>query len=455
MMSTQTARAPQGFGFRLKVFGIPVTVEITFVLMALVLGSNRRADAAALIEWIGVVFVSVLFHELGHALVGRAYGLEPRIRLYAFGGLTSWARGQDISPGRSILLSAAGPGAGFFLGGLVFFVAIVLGPGGSSFAKNTVGDLLWVNIGWGVLNLLPIRPLDGGNIALSLEQLITGNKNGRITQIGSLVLALAAALWALSAGQYWILMLTGLMGFSNGQDLFLALKTRLDKPLRSELNEAWRCAATGDPGAAVRRAEDALRRARSDEVRRESRWILVTGLYQQGSIERATEEFKRLQARSGADSFRGFGDELDGVRAPLFFQAAFNISGMPAIGYWYGELLIRAKRYEEVFELCARPELHDQSGRLYLLLESAAFQDGEYAVSARAGALAFAREPLPEVAYNVACAFARQSDIDQAIKWVKVALDAGFKDLELLSTDPDLDSLREHAEFQQATTSLA
>jgi len=452
MTSTQTARAPQGFGFRLKVFGIPVTVEITFVLIALLLGSNRRSDAAALIEWVAVVFFSVLFHELGHALVGRAYGLEPQIRLYAFGGLTSWARGRDITPGRSILLSAAGPGAGFLLGGLVFFIAVTLGSRGSLLAKTAVGDLLRVNIGWGLLNLLPSRPLDGGNIAFSLEQLITGNKNGRITQIGSLMLASAAALWAFSAGQYWILMLTGLMAFSNGQGLFLALKTRLDKALRIELDEAWRCAATGDPSAAVSRAEHALRRARSDEIRRESRWILITGLYQMGGIEQAAEEFKRLQALSGADSFRAFGDELDGVRALLFFQAAFNVSGIPAIGYWYGELLIREKRYEEVFELCARPELQDLSGRLYLLLESAAFQDGQYAVSARAGTLAFAREPLPEVAYNLACAFARQSEIDEAIKWVKVALDAGFKDLELLKTDPDLDSLRGHADFQQVIT---
>jgi len=74
MLSTQTAKAPRGFGFRLKVFGIPVTVEITFVLMAVLLGSNRRADAAPLIEWIGVVLVSVLFHELGHALIDLLRG---------------------------------------------------------------------------------------------------------------------------------------------------------------------------------------------------------------------------------------------------------------------------------------------------------------------------------------------------------------------------------------------
>jgi hypothetical protein len=312
-----------------------------------------------------------------------------------------------------------------------------------------VRDLLLVNIGWSILNLLPIRPLDGGNIALSLEELITGSKKGRITQVGSLVLASAAALWALSAGEYWILILTGLMAFSNGQQLFLALKTRLDTPLQSQLKEAWRCAAAGDSAEALRMAQSALQRARSDEARREARWILVAANYQAGDTEQATEQLKRLHAQSGDEAFRAPGDELDAVRAPLFYEAAFNLSRSPVIGYWYCESLIRAKKYDLVFELCARPELQDHSYRLYLLLESAAFDDRQYAVSARAGELAFAREQRPEVAYNIACAFARQSDVHQALKWLKSALEAGFKDWELLNTDPDLAALKGSVDFQQ------
>jgi hypothetical protein len=454
MSTTQAARTPQGFGFSLKILGIPVTVEITFILMALFLGSNRRANTTLLVEWIVVVFFSVLLHEFGHALVGRAFGLEPRIRLYAFGGLTSWSAGRDITPGRSIILSAAGPGAGLLLGGLLLLLRAAIESGGSWLAQVTVQDLLWVNFGWGILNLLPIRPLDGGNIAFSLEQIITGSKKGRITQVGSLVLATAAALWALSAGQYWVLVLTGLMAFSNGQQLFLALKTRLDRPLRTQLDEAWRCAAAGDPASAVRIAEGTLRSARSEDARRESRWILMTGHHKLGNDERATEEFNRLQAGFGADAFRRFGDDLDRVRAPLFYQGAFELSRSAVIGYWYCESLILDKRYEEAFEVCSRPELKDYSARLFVLLESASFQDAQYGLSARAGELAFSLEPRPEVAYNVACAFARQPNIEQAIKWVRAALDAGFEDRELFDNDPDLEPLRQDAEFRKMIASL-
>jgi hypothetical protein len=454
MSTTQAARAPQGFGFSLKILGIPVTVEITFILLALFLGSRRRADTTLLVEWILVVFFSVLLHEFGHALAGRSFGLEPRIRLYAFGGLTSWSAGRDLTPGRSILVSAAGPGAGFLLGALVLLVRTPLESGGSWMMHVTVQDLLWVNFGWGILNLLPIRPLDGGNIAFRLEQMVTGSKKGRISQVGSLVLASAAALWALSAGQYWILMLTGLMAFSNGQQLFLALKTRLDRSLRSQLDEAWRCAAAGDSAAAVRIGEDVLKSARSEDVRRESRWILVTGHHNMGNIAGATEELNKLQALFGADAFRLFGDGLDRVRAELFYRAAFYLSSSPVLGYWCCESLIRAKRYAEALEVCSRPELKEYSARLCLLLESAAFQDSQYDLSARAGELAFSLEPRPEVAYNIACAFARQTNIEQAIRWVRAALDAGFEDRDLFDTDPDFDPLREDAEFQKMTKSL-
>jgi len=447
MSTTQPARGPQGFGFNLKILGIPVTVEITFVLIALFLGQGRIADITMLIEWIAVVFISVLLHEFGHALVGRAFGLAPSIRLYSFGGLTSWSAARDVTPGKTILISAAGPGAGLLLGAAVILLSGPLERQGSRLAHVIVGDLLWVNIGWSILNLLPISPLDGGNIALSLEELITGNKKGRITRIGSLVLASTAALWALSAGQYWILLLTVLMAFSNGQQLFLDLKTRLDKPLRRHLDEAWQRAASGDPASAITIAERELGSARSDEARRETGWILVAGLYRQGNIERAREELNRLQARFGPGAWRPFGDDLDSVRRLLFFEAAFNVSGGPVPGYFYCESLIAAKRYDQALEICSRPELQEYSGRLYLLLESAAFQDRQYAISARAGELAFAREPHPEVAYNVACAFARSSDLERAIKWIRIALDNGFKDWVSLDTDPDLEALRGHGEF--------
>ena len=60
--------------------------------MAVVLGARlQRPDLIAI--WVAIVFISVLVHELGHALVGRMFGLDPQIELHGMGGTTSWVNG--------------------------------------------------------------------------------------------------------------------------------------------------------------------------------------------------------------------------------------------------------------------------------------------------------------------------------------------------------------------------
>ena len=64
--------------------------------------------------WVVAVFLSVLVHEMGHALAIRALGVQPWITLYGMGGLTSH-RGGRLPPKTQILVSLAGPAAGFAL----------------------------------------------------------------------------------------------------------------------------------------------------------------------------------------------------------------------------------------------------------------------------------------------------------------------------------------------------
>jgi stage IV sporulation protein FB len=179
-----------------RLFGIPVTIRPSFLIIAALLGFGFRSQLTYLVAWVLVVFVSILIHELGHALTARSYGAEVEIELNGIGGLTSWAvPGEELSPGRRALVAAAGSGVGVIFGGLVWVFDVLTGPydGVVGFA---VFNLIRVNVFWGLINWLPIRPLDGGHLFSSLLQKVTPS---RAEMIGNVVFTLTAA-GALVAG---------------------------------------------------------------------------------------------------------------------------------------------------------------------------------------------------------------------------------------------------------------
>ena len=75
----------------MKLFSIPIVVQPLFLLMAFLIGLLNSEDLLASVLWMVVITVSVLVHEMGHALTGRAFGQRVKITLTAFGGLTEGA----------------------------------------------------------------------------------------------------------------------------------------------------------------------------------------------------------------------------------------------------------------------------------------------------------------------------------------------------------------------------
>lgn len=182
---------------RWRMLGIGVRVHPMFWLVTLIMGSNSlRQGVAYLGVWVACVFVSILVHELGHVLAGMAFGTTGYIVLYGMGGL---AVGSNQLPHRwqRIVVCFAGPLAGFLFLGLLFVLLWVRDP--ESFPAylvlagmdlgipppegpewrlglvrqltqhpllfSAVGDLIFINLFWGLVNLLPVWPLDGGQIS--------------------------------------------------------------------------------------------------------------------------------------------------------------------------------------------------------------------------------------------------------------------------------------------------
>jgi Zn-dependent protease len=202
----------------LQIFGFPLRIDPFFFVTAWLIGG--RQEPLWMLVWVVVVLTGVLAHELGHAFAGRRLGLEPWIRLMAFGGMTGWMRPRQLTPGQNILISAAGPAVGISIGVAVLAARFAGVFSGASPAVLQVLDfVLWVNLGWGILNLLPILPLDGGHILASVAGLVAG-RNGRFAaRIFSIVLTVVIGLWALLAGQWWIAILGVVLTFANIQGL--------------------------------------------------------------------------------------------------------------------------------------------------------------------------------------------------------------------------------------------
>lgn len=173
------------FDIEFKVGKIPVRIHPLFWLITAVLGLSGRMDgiAVAIVVslWVSAVFVSILVHELGHALVAKRYGWPPHIVLYGMGGLAIYQPSRQ-TPLQRILIAAAGPGAGFVLaaitGGIVLATGhaldlgfgLTLGSGGELPGRIGlfVQFMMFINLFWGLLNLMPIQPLDGGTITQTL-----------------------------------------------------------------------------------------------------------------------------------------------------------------------------------------------------------------------------------------------------------------------------------------------
>jgi Zn-dependent protease len=179
-----------------RVYGIPVRIDYRwFVVFALSvfliasnlhqhtlqLGSLRLPPTAVVPSWIlGVIITAVLFlsvfgHELSHALVGRAEGIQiDEIVLHPFGGLARM-RTQPESPSAEFRIAIAGPAASFIFSLAGFATAKLAALVEFHSALIVLFFFAWGNLLFAVFNLFPGYPLDGGRVLRAVLWRRTGN----------------------------------------------------------------------------------------------------------------------------------------------------------------------------------------------------------------------------------------------------------------------------------------
>jgi Zn-dependent protease len=236
---------PTRYDLRFSIAGIPVRVHPSFWLIALLFGAS--GDVLLLPIWVLVVFVSILIHEFGHALAFRRHGQRSQIVLHFAGGLTIpepvyWGGGYanvGLTANQQIFISLAGPGAGFLFAAVVIGIVVGLGgsvgisrllgiplplsaalPFGGVVVNALIGMLLWVNIFWGLINLAPVYPLDGGsvtrNVLIQTDPVDGIRKSLWISVIAGGILALIGLIFFRSL---FIALLFALLAFQSYQSL--------------------------------------------------------------------------------------------------------------------------------------------------------------------------------------------------------------------------------------------
>jgi Zn-dependent protease/thioredoxin-like negative regulator of GroEL len=273
---------------RFQLFGIPTEVQFSFWIGSILLGLPYLSSEfrPMILVWVAVVFISVLVHELGHALAIRRHGLHPEITLHWIGGLTSWSGANNLTRPQRVFISFAGPLAGFILAGLVYgltraFPGLLAQP--SSNAEQgrywALQFLVWVNFFWGVVNLAPVLPLDGGHI---LEHAL-GPKRLRVTAVVSLVVGAAIAAWAFVSGMQWMGFLFAMCALQSFQ------RYQAETPVQRSSPRTER--GISEPPMPIelerelKRARDALNDDRYDEAASVAEAVLAKNPPRSGRIE--------------------------------------------------------------------------------------------------------------------------------------------------------------------------
>ncbi|MGJ8656551.1 MAG: site-2 protease family protein [Akkermansiaceae bacterium] len=200
-------------------FKIPIRVEPVFwITLGLIgfmstrgLGGDAVLMGTALFVMAG--FISILIHELGHALMVKKYKLPTQIVLSSFGGYATHPAGV-LDRKQSFLVTLGGPALQAAFGLLLYIIAPYLNLP-SYMIQLFIGFLIWVSLAWAILNCIPVLPLDGGRM---LEAAL-GPRKIKLTLTISMAVAAASCVLGFTMKQPFLGIFMAMFAFQNYQAL--------------------------------------------------------------------------------------------------------------------------------------------------------------------------------------------------------------------------------------------
>jgi Zn-dependent protease len=436
---------------RFRIGRIPVEVHPGHFLMAALLGYQALGSAdARLVLWVAVVFVSVLLHELGHALMGRFFGYRPAIQLVWTGGFTQPNAGAPIPWHRDVLLTLAGPGLG-----LLFGLACLLLKGTalatSGYLYFVLSNLVAVNIGWSLINLAPVLPMDGGRVSNAVLIRLFGRRGFLFAQLIAVIVCAAGVGWELAVGDQspWLIILLVVFGLRAFGGVTAYLRGDIPDPnsaAQIPFANAQNLYRQGQLPAAKQLAEQALQAATSEpKLRSRIHHLLGWIAVKEGNGREALDHFSQMQGpavepQALAAAFSLVGDE---ARALPLWELAYREHHDPTVLHEWAGALVRDNRLDDARKL---PGV--DMALAYTCAERVLFIRGQFGAAAQVGLAALQEYPAADTAYDVACSLARAGDREGALRLLGRAAELGFRKPAVAAADPDLVSLHAEPRFQ-------
>lgn len=218
---------------------IPIYVSPFFWVFSALIGFLMSSSLVGTLFWIMIIFISVLVHELGHATMALIFKQRVKIELVAMGGLTSYF-GRTLKYWQQFLITLMGPVFGFLLfvlASIILFLGFFKNPA----LIKTLMIFQSVNLFWSIVNLIPVMPLDGGQLLRIALEGFFKVKGFKISLFIGFIVAAIIALASFAVREYLIGALFFLFAFQSF-DMYRRSKgltnSDRDEKLSNELKRA-------------------------------------------------------------------------------------------------------------------------------------------------------------------------------------------------------------------------
>lgn len=367
---------------------IPITIHFAFWITAGIIGFINSFSLTGTLLWIGIILVSILVHEFGHALTAKAFGQKPRIELIAFGGLT-YPEGKQLKKWQEFIVVLNGPIFGFGL--FLLATALLQVP---SLQEGITGGVLkvmqMVNLFWTAFNLIPVFPLDGGQLLRITFEGIFGAKGFRYALIVGMCFGAAAAVTAIIIGYFIIGAFFFLFAFQSFE--------------------------------IYRRAKNMTEVDRDELVTKEVE-----------EIEQLIEQKRYKEAIPHLE------DIIVRTKSGMTFQRSSEL-----LAHIYSQEQNWPKAYELLL-----PIKEELSPPARVLLHKAAFEKKDFELVLALGGSCFQDLPQAEIALNNAIAAAALNQVEPAIGWLLSAQDRGLTNIKEVINNPAFDTIRDDPAFKE------